>query len=402
MNISTLNSDYVIEFAILEPTARVSITEFEETIDPTSWCCGQRLGRNFVRVSSAGILSTAGALITGFFPVGLPVFAGGAVSGIGNGASTWLAWEKKETRLLEARMMTDLPKVTTKIESISLRVNSILDTVQLILKEKDLNILAEDLEEVVHESSILDDDNKLPFFWNTKHRRNFIRLCIAGSFSAAGGWLGGFVPKTGGIIAGGILSGIGNAISTWLAYEQTNDAVIEKRALEEFPKLVEIAQKTEEKLLSIIERIKALKPAFLIDYKPIIATQVVATEEEECGRCVWGLREERNFWYINLAGWMSASGGWVAGLYPTIAGILIGGALGASANSLSTWLAFEKINDEEIERIATEDFPKIALNIIDLHQRVMGLEAYVALLEKQSLEKPIPKAEPTPLLDQVI
>ncbi len=311
-----------------------------------------RTERNLARVTLAGGLSFAGGCVSGFVPSIAGITAGGIISGVGNGVSTWLAWEKKKDHLLESRIITDFPKLAKKVTDL----NSLIDRVNVTYSDTINEPLQIPLSKPSH-----------PWFWATKDRRNFVRVFVAGALSAAGGWLGGFAPTTEGIILGSFLGGIGNAVSTWLAFEQVNDDLIETSAKELLPKLQQIVKDSEAQLTILMDRVKALGITLLPPIEQ--ATEDPTSLPPQCLKT----RNQRNFVYVNTAGWLSAAGGWISGFVPDTSGILVGGAVGAAANSISTWLAWEKETDKEIERTVLHDFPKVILKIAMLTQRIQTL-----------------------------
>lgn len=385
MNIQQTQNDFVIEMRNLES---ISLTKLEETENPSPWCYGSRTAKNITRVAFAGTLSAIGTWIPGFLPTTGAIVTGGMISGIANSASTCLAWENKTTRLIEARMITDFPKVVEKLNDLNERINCLIQAINLFNDDKEKQILIKIFETTASDVSPETEKDERPFIWQLRTGRNIARVCIAGSFSGAGSWLSGFESSIGGIIGGGVLSGVGNAFSTWFAYEKTNEAIIEKRALKDLPKLLEVAEETEKKLLDLIERIKTLNPDILMNYHPSLTPSSVLEEvEEEIGVCCIGdEREERNFWYVNVAGWMSAGGGWLAGFYPKNTGIAIGGAMGATANMISTWLAWERVNEEQVEKTVMNDFPKVVLKMIEISSKVLCVNTYLDLLEKENIK----------------
>ncbi len=321
-----------------------------------NWGCIERLERNALRVSLAGGLSVIGGVVAGFSPTFGGILAGGAIGGIGNGASTWLAWENPDQYFIEARLVEDFPKLLERSQVINQYLDQVIDKMQNIYS------VTINLPEVPPTEDPEEDTSFCTF---NRHHRNCIRLCTAGSLSAAGGWLGGFVPTTAGIIGGAVLGGIGNGVSTLLAYEQTNEAKIQ-RAVEAIPRLLKELNECGTKLNDLVEEIKALNLECLLfdDLRP------QETEVEEgfnCGRYM------RNFAYVNLAGWMSAAGGWMGGYWPTPAGIVIGGGLASAANAISTWLAWEKPNDKEVEKAAVKGLPELIFNINQISQKLIAL-----------------------------
>jgi hypothetical protein len=375
----------VIDIHFLEASGKITLTELEspELNQPSSsWFFNSRFKRNMSHVSLAGGLSAAGSYVSGFFPTTAGIICGGVLGGIGNSTSTWLAWEKKRELLIQARILHDFPILNTKLTIIQAKLSHLVEFIKFLDAEVD-----QPTEEstTIIEEPVTNEKNKLPCFWRTRNQRNFLRVFLAGALSAAGGWLGGFEPSVGGIIAGGALGGIGNAVSTWLAFEQINDGIIRKSALEILPELVKVTEKNEEKLIALIERIKILQPHFLVNFESqtiSIPTLVNNIESSTC--CLTRTRAQRNFIYVNTAGWLSGAGGWISGFFPNTPGILVGGATSAAANSISTWLAWEKPKDQKVERVVLQDFPQTLLKISELSKQVMRLTVCVEEWENQS------------------
>lgn len=363
---------------------KLSLTKLDDVVNPNTWCYHSIAGRNIVRISTAAILSTAGAWLAGLLPTNEMIGVGGGICGIGNGASTWLGWESKIVHLIHSRMRADFPKIVKKTSQMSERIFSLVDTINAFENNKEAISLPDHFQEV-EAISIQEKQQALPWICSTRNRRNCIRLFVAGGFSGAGGYWGGFDTSVTGVISGGILGGIGNALSTWLAYEQEHDEITKKRALDQLPKLVEMTEALEGRLETVVNFINILRPQLIVNHQSSFSPQSFLKEmdEEDAWICM-ETRERRNFVYVNVAGWMSAGGGWVSGYYPQPAGIVIGGTMGAVANAISTWLAWEKKHDKEIEKIAIHDFPQLVLKITEIYHLVSALESYVAVLAKES------------------
>lgn len=325
-----------------------------------NWGCIERLERNFMRVSLAAGLSIAGALLTGFVPTAGGIFGGGLLSGIGNGTSAWLSWEKSDQYFLEARLINDFPKVFERAKAINQYLDDVINKMQAVY-----SVTIPVISPIEASVDLSNEDNHF-----ARHSRNFVRLCAAGSLSAAGGWLGGFLPAAGGIYGGAILSGMGNGLSTWLAFEQANEAKIRTRALKDLPHLFKKLNNCANTLLDLVGTIRLLNPECLMldeDLKPVNSGDTTSFE------CSISLRYLRNFAYVNIAGWMSAAGSWMGGYWPRPAGIIIGGSLSGVANVCSTWLAQEKVNDIEMEQTALKLFPKLVLTVDEISRKLIAL-----------------------------
>lgn len=81
-------------------TKDLTVQKTEETSKSCFYAYTSRTARNFIRISLAGCLSLLGAGISSdprlqavFGGVIAAVWIGGIISGLGNGASTYLAWE---------------------------------------------------------------------------------------------------------------------------------------------------------------------------------------------------------------------------------------------------------------------------------------------------------------------
>jgi hypothetical protein len=331
-----------------------------------NWGCIERTERNIMRVSLAAGLSTAGAMIAGFVPTIGGIFAGGALGGIGNGASTWLAWEKSEQHFIEARLISDFPKVLERSRVINQYLDEVIGKMQKIY-----SVTATVNESMELSFDPLDEDINYLCCSLSRNQRNFFRLCTAGGLSAAGGWLGGLLPTPGGIIGGAILGGLGNGVSTWLAYEQTHDAEIYSRALKDLPHLFQQLNNSASTLLDLVESIKLQNLKCLMAEEP----ELSLINSDDISECCISLRYLRNFSYVNIAGWMSAIGGWVGGYWPHPAGIIIGGSLQSAANAISTWLAWEKANDKEMGKTAVEHFPELVLKVNEISKKLITLSA---------------------------
>jgi hypothetical protein len=361
------NSDVVRDIDRLQASKKIELIELNspEIVQNSSiWCFNSRFKRNICRVSLAGALSSAGACLGGFLPTACGIIGGSILGGVGNGASTWLAWEKKSEHLIRARIRRDFPALVLKVSLLNERLLLLAKRIGPIYAVS----LKDEAQAFVIDKPVAAQEQNQPWYWRTRNRRNGIRLFVAGALSGAGGWLGGFVTSATGIVAGGVLGGIGNAVSTWLAFEQTNDKITRKSALEFLPKLVQITEESETRLTNLIERIGC------IDFAPIAPLQSVLerTDRDVEGPacCMVATREWRNFIYVNAAGWLSAAGGLLGGFFSNTAGTLIGGAVGATANSISTWLAWEKEGEREIERVVLQDFPKLALKIVEISKQI--------------------------------
>ncbi|MBA2727966.1 MAG: hypothetical protein H0U49_07325 [Parachlamydiaceae bacterium] len=383
-NNTQAHHDEFYEIASLKTTNKICLTELEDTYDNTGWCGGSRLGRNILRVATAAILSACGTWYAGFAPTPRGIIFGGLLSGTGNGVSTWISWETKKKHFMEVRMMTDFPKVVAKVETLNERTLCLNEAMNIAENAIEFNNTKANLERTEQESCIKRVQDSISCFFHHRYLPNFMRLLAAGGFSGAGGWLGGFVTSPGGIVGGGILSGIGNALSTSLAYEHTDDAEIRKRAFKELPKLLIDVEESEAKLLAVIERIITLQPNLLIKFKEHSSLPVLKKDcYEDTDRFFWE-KSFRNVCYVNIAGWMSFGGGLISGFYSKTPGIILGGAVSAFANAISTRLAWEKKNDQKVERIAMEDFPIVVKKVADIFQKITSLETFVDRLEKEN------------------
>lgn len=343
----------------------------DDRLQENSSCCciNHRNKRNFWRVSIAGGLSMAGGWLAGFLPTTAGIIGGAVLSGVGNGASTWLAWEQKNKKIIEARLMTDLPAFDAQINAFDNNLTQICERVVNVYKQN-IATNKEDLN-AVNELLTVEPKN-MPCFWNGRMRRNFIRLFVAGGLSAVGGWIGGFYPTVAGTTVGGILGGIGNGLSTWLAFEKKNQRITEEDALQILPRLIEIMDENEKSLIGIINRIKDVRPEILMDFNQASAEEVEDDAEETSSCC--SSRCGRNVTYVNIAGWLSGAGGAVAGFFPNAAGIISGGIMGGAANSISTWLAWENPNDREIDRRVLEDFPNLVTKVAVIYSKIHTLK----------------------------
>jgi|GEM_PF-3061384 len=376
------NNDTHIVFANLEPTKKILLTDYDDAKSSTTWCCNSKLGRNCVRVFITGIFSFAGPIFAGLVPRTGPLVVGGLLSGIGNGLSALFSREKEMSYLIKKRLINDFPKVVTKLTHLNERTTSLFKILKLPLNSHETNILIEDLEHIVHESSILEKQEKLFFVWRTINRRNAIRLLAAGILPAVGGLLGGFLPTVGGVIGGGILCGIGNGLSTALTYELNHEALIKRRAVKELPKLLKIIQQKEEELVALIQRINDLKPDLLINYMPNISPPIFLDGDEDESICaLYGMRSLRNLTGVNVSCWLSTGGLWVSTFYSKIPGVIVGSSMGAFANMISTWFSWEDIVDRKIEKVGKDNFQKMALKVMEVSYHISSLKTYIEKLE---------------------
>lgn len=333
------------------------------------WCLNSRNKRNFARVTLASSLTTAGSWLTGFVPNIWGLIGGGILSGVGNGASTWLDWETKTQSLIRARSIDDFSKVKSKVHSIEKRVSCLMQHFQMI-SPNEVTELAKQEEES-------EDESRKNCLCPIRNRRNFIRVFVAGALSGAGGALSGFNTTLVGILVGGILAGIGNGVSTWVTFENPNDSSIKKRMLNELPNLVQLIQENEEKLFQLMVKVNSVSQ--VSSFNNEIAQDRSFVENEADESSFWAIRTRcrRNFIYVNTAGWISATGDWLRGFFPNIQGILIGSALGAVANSMSAWLRWEKKDDRHIEQVAVREFPVLASKIARLSRQITFLQTTV-------------------------
>lgn len=338
----------------------VYLSQEEENSGKSSlWCINSRTKRNILRVSVAGGLSMAGGWLAGFLPTVGGILGGAFLGGVGNGASTYLAWEVKHKKLIEARWIHDVPQL-------SLQANALVARVEVLAKRILTN------SENLPSPSVLGTADTHSACLKRRWQRNFVRIFVAGGLSAAGGWLGGFVTSAPGVIVGGILGGVGNGLSTWLAFEKKNDRALRENALEHIPRLSEILQEKTQALEELIKRIQNQNPEILLDahQEPV----ALENEEEIEPRCQPN-RLAVNVTYVNIAGWLSAAGGVVAGYEPNPGGILVGGFLGGAANSLSTWLAWENPHDREVTQLFEEEFPQLVLKVSRVAALIDALNA---------------------------
>jgi hypothetical protein len=341
------------------------------------WCCGSRHGRNAFRVIATAIASTAGALLKSFLPNVGGIIGGGIVSGVANGASTWLSWESKSEFLLEARMMTDLTKVLNKVDSINEQLTVLCDKIQEFSSSK---IFISESNHVKY-----NDDEGCFWLWRTRHRRNIIRLTVSGGVAAAGGLIGGFWKDTGGIITGAIVGGIGNGLSTLFSYEKTNSYQIRKIAFTELPQILKTAEALEKELIQLVRKIDLLKPSlfYLTESKSIECVPLLLEENaNQC--CAINPRNTRNFIYVNVTGWLSGAGAWISGFEPNVGGIIGGSLIVGVANSLSAGFTWEKESDELIERRCAENFSVLVTKVMELQQKVNLLSTFIVSNEPDS------------------
>lgn len=344
-----------------------SVDDAEFAKKTTLGCLDSRIRDNLFRVFAAGGLSFAGAVLAGLVPTTWGIIGGAALSGIGNGASTYLAWEKDNKKLIEARYLRDLPALMTSVDATEQKLARLIERVQAVQEviieaegERASTALGE--ERPVHSAC-----------FRYRAQRNLIRILTAGGLSAVGGWLGGFVTSATGVTFGGILGGIGNGLSTWLAFEKKNEEAIREHALNTLPQLFAIAEEADLKLVALIERIKEIHPEIIMDFSDIEGPQ----NEIEQDPHAFAKRIAKNTTYVNIAGWLSAVGGLIAGFAPNTAGILVGGVTGGAANSISTWLAWEGPNDKAVERTEVEVFQASVLKIVSLAAKIQTLQEIV-------------------------
>jgi hypothetical protein len=335
------------------------------------WCFRTRHRRNVCRVVLAGGLSAAGGWLASFAPTHAGIINGGILGGVGNAASTWLAWEKKNQLVLEKRIINDFRTLAQRIHLIDTHLSHLVAHVDKIFP------LFENAVQTIKPTIQLPPAQ-------SKHRMrdNIKNVLIAGGLSTAGGLVAGLITSDNeaivntAILAGGVLGGVGNAVSTWLAYEQIDDKLIKTRGMEDLPKLIQIVEQKEEELINLIKEVSTISI-----YTPPILQSIerppfLANSEEEIlasNACLTATRGRRNAIYINTAGWLSAGGGWLASYVPTVPGIVLGSTLSGFANSVSTWLAWENINDEEVERTVKKDFPKVEAKINEIALKIIGL-----------------------------
>lgn len=369
-----------IGLPILQPIVLTTEDDDEMRIH-ANWGVLERLERNIMRVSLAAGLSAIGGVLAGFVPTTGGIFAGGAIGGIGNGVSTWLAWEKADQYFLEARLIEDFPKVMERTTAIDQYLDDIIARMQKLYSVG----LPVDTTEPSIETK---DDDDAALCSIGRKQRNCVRLMTAGGLSAAGGWLGGFAPNPAGIIGGAVLGGIGNGVSTWLAFEQANDKEIQQKALKDLPKVFKQLHASSTALIDLVECIRLLDPECLMfeeaELKP------VNSEDTPSDECCLKSRYLRNFAYVNIAGWMSAAGGWVGGYWPHPGGIIIGGTLSSAANAISTWLAWEKPNDVEMEKTAIKRFPELVLKVNAISHKLNHLTNICSGIEKKPVLKEMP------------
>lgn len=334
------------------------LTDFDE-ISKATWCLDSRKGRNFTRIAIAGTLSLGGTLLASYYTTPEGIIAGSLIAGVGNSASTYLAWEKKWRNLIEARLITDLPKILFKVTALEKEMGELISCIESISSKI---FIDEDLLDLTHVEHPGEDITSKC----ARMGRNALRLSMAGGLSAAGSYLAGFKPNNPGIIIGGIVNGGGNAVSTWLAYELENDKLIEETALEKLPVLVHHVQETEQKLLDVIKKIKI--------NAVLISEELTDSKMYDIPEC-WS-RNHRNFMALNVAGWLSTAGGLVSGFSPTTPGILIGGAVGGVANSISTRLAWEGVHDKQMEYVVLKVVPKLELRIDRLGRQAIRISAF--------------------------
>lgn len=103
------------------------------------------------------------------------------------------------------------------------------------------------------------------------------------------------------------------------------------------------------------------------------ALEPISSEDIPIDGCCIKPRYLRNFAYVNIAGWMSPAGGLVGGYWPHPAGIIIGGSLSSVANAISTWLAWEKLYDNEMEKTVVKRFPKLGLKVNEISHKLTSL-----------------------------
>lgn len=371
--------EIAINILQLPPYSHIKLTELDVNAippDATFCCLDTRIKRNICRVLFAGTLSAVGAGLIGFLPTIEGIVCGGFLSGVGNAVSTWLAWERKRDYFIEQRITCDYPLLEAKVH--------LIDESLYALANQLKSIYSESIENFPHDEdnplpSVL-ENKALPWLWKTRNRRNFIRLFLAGAIPAAAACIGGFVPTTAGIIANGVLSGLGNSLSTWQAYEKSSEKNLRKSAIELLPKLVAIAEKEEQNLAALIQRVNTLFPE-IIQRLEVPDKKNCRTNLAKKSCCLIKTRQRRNMLYVNSAGWLSGAGGWIGGFVPDTPGILVGSALGGIANTLSTWLSWEKAHDGQVENILKNEFPKLTAKILAISKRTHFL---FALLQKHS------------------
>jgi hypothetical protein len=157
----------------------------KKCISPAS----SRLACNLWRVTFAGALSTIGGIVAGekhaVASMGFgAVLLGSVIGGVGNGVSTWLMWEtnlEDRVAIVERRLgLTETPNQEQRTA---------------YLKAERSRLIS-----------------------------NILRATFAGSLSAIGGVIAGEQHALkamgfGAVVFGSVVAGVGNAASTWLAWE---------------------------------------------------------------------------------------------------------------------------------------------------------------------------------------
>ncbi len=355
----------------------------------------KRLLYNFSRVFLAGSISAAGSLLSGLHPDVLGKIAGIFLSGLGNGLSTMFAWENKRSELIEIRMLKDFPKLVRQTCLINEKLAQLIEQIQPHY-HKQIG--------ATHQENLTSNDlfitKELEKANSSRWMLNTARISVAGGMSCAGGLIGGILnTQIAGVILGSVLSGMGNGLSTWLAFEQLNDRITRKTALEYLQTLKDLNQKNEKDLDNLIERTKMLYPNTLIALDTIEPTQPILekkldhamttpTSSNRLWDLLMGSRRKRNFVYVNAAGWLSGAGASISAFKSDLIGVCFGSLLGGAANGLSTWLAWENLNDKEVERIVLQDFPQVIEKTCKLSKEILRLseciENQLAVLTKDS------------------
>lgn len=373
----TTSNDRIIDITLPEKNLeKIKLTQLDSpeiTQHYSFWCFNSRNKRNCWRVTVAGTLSAIGAWVNGLYPTLAGILGGGIVSGTANGISAAFSRETQEYELIKSRILIDLPKVASKIEILNRNILTV--TEQITTEQEDQSEFIIEANAKNFSASI---EKPLPFYWSTRNIRNLLRIITAGGLSAAGGWLGGFHPSIPGVLIGGVIGGIGNALGTIFIFEKPNDELTRKIALERLSKILESLEKDEENLIILIEKIKQLNQKIKINFSNFDEENSSFEsfyDEPSCGPI--GKRVIRNFTYVSIAGLLSAAGGWITGFSSETYGILIGGAFSGVANSISTWFILEEAIDKKIEEIVLNNFPRIVLKVDLIANKILKLQEYL-------------------------
>lgn len=361
--IDSLSSDTQLDVRVSKKFELIQLEDPEIVPSYKIPCLNSRLIRNLTRVGIAGGLSAAGGWVSGFIRTSGGILGGAILSGVGNGASAYFSWEKKRDRLIETRITEDFPLIAEKVELLSSQMahlNGFLET----------SDLSEEMREK-EEAPLFVPERKM-WCGATREQRNIIRLFAAGALSAAGSWYSGFDSSNTAIFVGGTLCGLGNALSTWMAFEKVHSETIRQSALTSLPHLADQVDREEKQLIECIERVQKIFPEYVLTQRENNPLRLSRKTPEISS---WMSERNRwNFFYVNVAGWLSGLGSLVAGVFPTTPGILIGGTMGGAANSISAWFDWEKPKDKEVERLVLEEFPKTVSQITKLSQQIQQLE----------------------------